>query len=90
MIHVNISIIGKVQRVGFRFLSMQTAIRLGILGFVRYVDQNKLYIEAEGPADKIEEFKTWCRSGQCSYNISQITISPGELKNFTSYEILDN
>jgi acylphosphatase len=89
MIHVNITIKGKVQKIGFRFFSMQTAIQLGICGFVKYLDKDKLYIEAEGKADKIEEFKNWCRNGQCSYYLSQITFEPGELKNYTSYDILE-
>jgi acylphosphatase len=88
MIHVNITVRGKVQKMGFRFLSMQLAIKLGINGFVKYLGKDTIHIEAEGLADKIEEFKHWCRHGQCSYHISQITIEPGPLKNFTSYDIL--
>jgi acylphosphatase len=90
MIHVNITIKGKVQKIGFRFLSMQTAIKLGINGYVRYLEKDVLYIEAEGLAEKIEEFKHWCRHGQCSYHISQITIEPGAMKHFTAYDIIED
>jgi acylphosphatase len=88
MIHLNITITGKVQRVGFRFLAMQNAVKMGITGFIMYVDKDGLYIEVEGPADKIEEFKHWCQKGQCSYHISQISFEKGEMKNFKSFEIL--
>jgi acylphosphatase len=68
---------------------MQSAVKLGITGFVMYLDEDKVYIEAEGPSDKIEEFKKWCRSGQCSYQVSQISIEKGELRNFATYEIME-
>jgi acylphosphatase len=88
MIHLNITITGKVQKVGFRFLTMQTASKLGVRGFVMYVDSDKIYIEAEGPEDKMEEFKKWCRTGPMPARVDHIRIDTGELKYLKSFEIL--
>ncbi len=88
MIHVNITIMGKVQKIGFRFSSMQEAVRLGVCGFVMNVDQDKVYIEAEGEEKTVEKFIDWCRKGPSWARVKQISIEKSELKNFSSFEIL--
>ena len=88
MIHVNILVTGKVQRIGFRFTSMQTAVKLGVNGFVMNVDQDKVYIEAEGEENKVEEFINWCKKGPTWANVKQISVEKGVVKSFTSFEIL--
>ncbi|MEI6851212.1 MAG: acylphosphatase [Bacteroidota bacterium] len=88
MIHINITLTGNVQHIGFRFFSLQHAVKLGINGFVMNVDDDKIYIEAEGPADKIEEYKNWLRSGQCSYSITQISIELEKWRNLSSFDII--
>jgi acylphosphatase len=90
MIHLNITITGKVQRVGFRFLSMQYAVSLQITGFVRYLDKDKIYLEAEGTEDNIEKFKQWCYSGPCTHGVKQIAIEKADLKHFTAFDIVDS
>jgi acylphosphatase len=88
MIHANINISGKVQRIGFRFSSMQVAVKLGVCGFIMNVDNDKVYIEAEGEEKKVEEFINWCKTGPTWAKVNQISIEKGELKNFSSFEIL--
>jgi acylphosphatase len=88
MIHVNITVTGRVQRIGFRFSSMQTAVNLGICGFIMNVDNDKVYIEAEGEEAAIEKFVEWCKVGPAWSKVTQISVDKGDLKNFTSYEIL--
>jgi acylphosphatase len=87
MIHVNITVTGKVQKIGFRFMSMQTAVKLGVSGFVKNVDNDKVYIEAEGIESSVEEFIKWCKTGPTWAKVNQISIEKGELKNFTSFDI---
>jgi acylphosphatase len=88
MIHVNITVTGKVQKIGFRFLAMQTAVKLGVSGFVRNVDNDKVYIEAEGEEGKVEEFIKWCKTGPTWARVDQISVEKGELKNFATFDIL--
>ncbi|MEI6851215.1 MAG: acylphosphatase [Bacteroidota bacterium] len=90
MIHVNITLTGKIQRVGFRFLSMQYAVKLGVTGFVMNLDKDKIYIEAEGSEEAIEKFKIWCRTGQCSQGMKHLAIEKAELKHFTAFDIVDS
>jgi len=46
--HVNITVKGRVQGVGFRYSAMEAAEELGIKGFVRNMPDGSVYIEAEG------------------------------------------
>ena len=80
MIHVNILVTGKVQKIGFRFTSMQEAVRIGVFGFVMNVGHDKVYIEAEGEEQKIEKFTEWCKKGPTWARIDQISIEKEEMK----------
>jgi acylphosphatase len=88
MIHLNITVSGKVQRIGFRFSAMQEAVKIGIFGFVMNVDHDKVYIEAEGEENKVYRFVEWCKSGPAWANVKQISVEKSEVKNFTSFEIV--
>jgi acylphosphatase len=88
MIHVNITISGKVQRIGFRFTSMQAAVKLGVHGFVMNVDHDKVYIEAEGEENSVNKFIEWCKTGPTWAIVKQISVEKGEMKHFSSFEIL--
>ena len=88
MRHVKITVTGKVQKIGFRFMAMQTAVKLGVSGFVKNVDNDKVYIEAEGEEGKVEEFIKWCKTGPTWARVDQISIEKGELKNFISFDIM--
>ena len=88
MRHVKITVTGKVQKIGFRFMAMQTAVKLGVSGFVKNVDNDKVYIEAEGEEGKVEEFIKWCKTGPTWARVDQISVEKGELKMFTSFDIL--
>jgi acylphosphatase len=88
MVHVNITVSGKVQKIGFRFSTMQLAVKLGVHGLVKNLDNDKVYIEAEGEKDNVEKFIEWCKTGPTWAKVNQITVENGELKNFTYFEIL--
>jgi acylphosphatase len=59
----SITISGKVQNVGFRYYTLQTAKDFNVEGFVRNQTDGTVYIEAEGDEDALDGFLTWCRRG---------------------------
>ena len=61
--HVNITITGNVQKVGFRFAAIDEALELGLVGFVKNYEDNKVQIEAEGEVDQLKLFLRWCHIG---------------------------
>ncbi len=53
---IRMSVAGRVQGVGFRFMTKMIADELGITGFARNEDDGSVTIEAIGPEDKINLF----------------------------------
>nr|WP_321293625.1 acylphosphatase [uncultured Trichococcus sp.] len=55
---IKMTVNGRVQGVGFRYMTKMVADQIGISGIVRNEDDGSVYIEAVGPTDKIDAFIT--------------------------------
>lgn len=55
-VKISAKIIGRVQGVGFRFTTKQTADQLGINGIVRNETDGSVYVEAVGAEEKMNQF----------------------------------
>ena len=86
MKHINLTIIGKVHHVGFRFSAMEAAFRFAIHGFVMNSGHDKVYIEAEGTEANIELYLGWCRKGPLGARVDQLDVEEAPMKNFTGFE----
>ncbi|CZQ83230.1 acylphosphatase signature 1 [Trichococcus palustris] len=53
---VKIRVVGRVQGVGFRYMTKLVADEIGVTGIVKNEDDGSVYIEAVGPNEKIEAF----------------------------------
>ena len=60
---IRAEISGRVQGVGFRFSTKQSADELDVKGIVRNESDGTVYVEAIGEADKIEKFIESLRRG---------------------------
>ncbi len=87
MKHVKLRLYGRVQRIGFRFHSMQVAYKYNVTGLVRNMDDGCVYIEAEGESSNIEKFIEWCKIGPMGAKIEKFYMEEGDLKNYTSFDI---
>jgi len=54
---------GYVQGVGFRWSAAREANKLGITGFVKNLQDDSVYIEAESSAEKLKAYVEWCKKG---------------------------
>lgn len=88
MKHLNLTIMGKVQRVGFRFTAMEAAYRYSINGYVMNSGANDVYLEAEGTNENLELFLAWCKKGPLGARVDNVEIQEAPLKNFVNFEIL--
>jgi len=75
MKHYKIVVRGRVQGVGFRYNTIQTAKRYNINGSVTNRMDGSVLIEAEGEEGKLELFTQWCRNGPDWAHVDEITIS---------------
>lgn len=87
MIHLNIKIHGRVQRVGFRNFTEQVANERSIKGFCRNEPDGTVYAEIETTQMKADEFLEWVYNGPVMARVSKIDVEPGEIVGFKFFEI---
>ena len=68
-------IAGRVQGVFFRDFTRHTAARLGIVGFVRNLEDGSVHVVAEGASDKLETFLEHLREGPPDAKVHAVEIS---------------
>lgn len=87
-VHKNITILGRVQGVGFRYAARKIAISVGINGFVKNLPNGTVYIEAEGSEVQLKHLIDWCYTGPPYANVDDIKITDAEIADFNSFDIL--
>ena len=86
MKHINLTVFGRVQGVGFRNAAKRQARLMGINGFVRNNYDGSVYIEAEGSDVDIKEYVKWCWEGPTFAEVDKVEIIEGPIKNLGSFE----
>lgn len=87
MKHLNITIHGRVQGVGFRYNAQRMAQQLNVKGFVKNQYDNTVYIEAEAEELNLQQFVDWCRQGPVYAHVSKVDMQEAPLFNFTGFSI---
>ena len=88
MKHVNITVQGKVQAVGFRFSAMEMAYRYGIHGFVKNFGSDSVFMEAEGLPEMLETFIAWCHRGPIGSRVDKVLVEEAPVRNYSSFDIV--
>ena len=63
---------GEVQGVGYRFFAQRAAARHQVVGYVKNLDDGRVEVWAEGPAQRVEEFKHELATGPRFSTVDQI------------------
>lgn len=85
MKHLEITITGKVQNVGFRFYAQKTAHELDLTGFVKNRKDGSVYIEAEGEEENLKRFVDWCHKGPPWASVETVSVIEAPLVNFRGF-----
>jgi acylphosphatase len=88
MKHIDIKVIGRVQGVSFRATAKAVADQLGVRGTVRNMEDGSVFIEAEADESILEMFLEFCNEGSDYSEVTGVSVSEGELKNYRNFEIL--
>ena len=84
--HVNITVIGNVQKVGFRFAAIEQALELELVGIVKNYEDNQVKIEVEGELDPLKRFLRWCHIGPKDAVVDKVEYeSLEELQNYENF-----
>lgn len=87
IIHYDIRIHGKVQKVGFRFHAHLEATRINLKGFVRNESEGGVYIEVEGEESDLNSFLEWCREGPPMSVIDSVDMKKAPVVEFDRFSI---
>lgn len=88
MIHYDIKVYGKVQGVFYRANTVRCANELGILGWVKNVDDGSVHICAEGTKQQLEKMIKWCKEGPAYARVEQVSYSEGPVQEFKGFRII--
>ena len=88
MIHLDITVKGKVQGVFYRASTKAVADQLGIKGFVRNDTNGDVVIAAEGDNMSIDMFLDWCKEGPEDAVVTAVESHEGELKNYRNFDVV--
>lgn len=86
MKHLDISLSGKVQRIGLRYQITQAAESYGIHGYARNLRDGSVFIEAEGSDEDLEAFVSWLQSSPGLSQIKACEVKEGDLKGFKDFQ----
>jgi len=86
--HLDITVQGRVQRVGYRQATKAVADQLGVRGSVKNEKDGSVSIEAEAEETLLELFLDFCRDGSETAEVTNLQSREGELKNYRNFEVL--
>lgn len=78
---------GRVQGVGFRYFSQETARQYGIKGWVRNLNDGTVELHAEGTEKEIDAFKQALKDGNRFVGVERIEETEAEDQAFRSFDI---
>ena len=74
MKRIIIHVYGLVQGVFFRYTTRKIARNLGLTGIVKNLPNGSVYIEAEGPEDKLNELLKFAKKGPKSAEVENVKV----------------
>jgi acylphosphatase len=85
---VNLLIKGKVQGVYFRIAAKEEADKLGITGWVKYINEGRVEIMVSGAEEPLQQFIKWCHRGPEKAEVSNVIVTPLSDQEFDDFEVI--
>ncbi|MEM1169571.1 MAG: acylphosphatase [Cyanobacteria bacterium P01_H01_bin.35] len=86
-IHAHVLILGKVQGVGYRFSTLQTAVSLGINGWVKNLPDGRVEAVFEGREEVVKKMINWCYQGPKSAVVQDVLVKYEQVEGIEGFEI---
>jgi acylphosphatase len=87
MIRAHITVVGRVQGVGYRANIRRKAYQLGLKGWARNLRDGRVEIIVEGEEEMIDRIIQWCHRGPTGAYVSKVNMekaeATGEFQRFT-------
>jgi len=85
--HYTYRIYGRVQGVFFRQSSQQEAQKLGLVGYAHNEPDGSVLIEAEGSAEALAAFESWCRQGPANAHVERVQVQEEPVQGYPQFEV---
>ena len=69
---------GRVQGVWFRGTTRETALSLGLTGYVRNMPDGSVEVVAEGDSRRVDQLIAWCRRGPPHARVDGVAVTEEE------------
>ncbi|MCF8226208.1 MAG: acylphosphatase [Bacteroidales bacterium] len=86
-VHVDLTVTGRVQGVGFRYAAVNQAMHYGIHGFVRNNYDGSVGLELEGTKTAVDLMISWCKQGPGTARIENVLVNTGTVKGYERFEV---
>ena len=78
---------GRVQGVGYRYFAVETALRLGVHGYVRNLASGEVEVFAEADAATLAEFRTQLERGPMMARVTEVLEDEATVKPHSSFSL---
>lgn len=86
-IQVHVWVSGTVQGVSFRAMTRKEALRVGVLGWVRNLEDGRVEAVFHGPETMVHHMVRWCSRGPMQANVADVTTEPMALEAFGGFDV---
>ncbi|GAB1538839.1 acylphosphatase [Scytonema sp. NUACC21] len=86
-IRVHVFISGRVQGVGYRYTTVETASQLGLTGWVRNLSDGRVEAVFEGSQEIINQMIRWCHEGPPAAMVKDVDVKYEEPEGLRGFEV---
>ncbi|BAY89902.1 MULTISPECIES: acylphosphatase [unclassified Tolypothrix] len=87
LIRAHVFVSGRVQGVGYRYATVDTASQLGLTGWVRNLPDSRVEAVFEGVQEVVEEMVRWCHSGPPAAIVKNVAVDYEEPEGLLGFEV---
>lgn len=87
LIRAHVFISGRVQGVGYRYATVDTASQLGLTGWVRNLPDHRVEAVFEGAKVVVEEMIRWCHTGPPAAVVKNVVVEYEEPEGLRRFEV---
>ncbi len=88
MTRLHVTFRGRVQGVGFRWFVKESAEDLGLMGWVRNLEDGSVEAEVQGPEGGVKQFLESVRTGHPYARVDEIASEPTAVKDEKTFKIV--
>lgn len=86
-IQMHVWVSGTVQGVSFRAMTRKEALKVGVLGWVRNLDDGRVEAVFHGPEAMVHHMVRWCGRGPMHASVTDVAAEPMALEAFGGFDV---